>query len=141
MEPGHHPEHDQGRSVKPTDLARERRLRALDERARALLRHRPTLAARTLDYLNGRLTTMKKVTKPDTMLTMRVPSDLLARGDALVSKVAADTDVATTMGRVTRSSVLRLALLQGIKVLGTATTTHEATPATGAQTDASNLEN
>ncbi len=58
-----------------------------------------------------------KRTTSDAMLTMRVPADLLARGDALVPKVAADTDLATTMGRVTRSAVLRLALLEGVKTL------------------------
>jgi len=34
-----------------------------------------------------------------------------------MSAVAADLDTATTMGRVTRGAVLRLALLEGVKVL------------------------
>jgi len=36
---------------------------------------------------------------------------------ALLPKLAADLDTATTMGRVTRSAMLRLALLEGVKVL------------------------
>ncbi len=55
--------------------------------------------------------------KPDFMLSMRVPGDLLQRGDDLVERVAADAELAAVMGRVSRSAILRLALFQGMKVL------------------------
>ncbi len=51
------------------------------------------------------------------MLSMRLPRDVLQRGDALVRQIKADTDLVMTMGRVTRSGVFRLALLEGMKVL------------------------
>ena len=108
-----------------TNFARERRLRDLDAQAAALLEGNPELAARTRDYLNGKVSTMKRRTKKmqpalsdgERRLNLRVPVALLDRGDALVPVVAADAEMATTMGRVTRSSVLRRALLEGLKVL------------------------
>lgn len=113
-----------GRNTKPVDLARERRLRALDEQARALLTGRPDLQARFGAYLEGTGPTMapKKSTKAKTgtnevMLTFRVPPELVARVDALVTRLADDLDVAVTMGRLTRSGVMRLALMEGVKYL------------------------
>jgi hypothetical protein len=107
-----------------TNFARERRLRELDDQAAALLEGNPALAVRTRDYLNGRVSTMKRTKKQTTltahdserMLNLRVPTALLARGDALVRMVAADTELPTT-GRVTRSTVFRMALIEGLKVL------------------------
>jgi hypothetical protein len=46
-----------------------------------------------------------------------LPADLLQRIDALVPLVAGDTDIATLLGGVTRSAVVRYALLEGVKVL------------------------
>lgn len=50
-------------------------------------------------------------------IALRLPADLLARVDGLVDPVAADADTATLLGGVTRSAVLRYALLEGVKTL------------------------
>jgi hypothetical protein len=50
-------------------------------------------------------------------VTLRLPAELLERIDALVPKVAADSDVATMLGGVSKSAVIRYALLEGVKVL------------------------
>ena len=44
-------------------------------------------------------------------------SATMMRVDALVPSVADDSDVATMLGGVTRSAVLRYALLEGVKIL------------------------
>jgi len=53
----------------------------------------------------------------DSPVALRLPADLLQRIDALVPLVAGDTDIATLLGGVTRSAVVRYALLEGVKVL------------------------
>lgn len=55
----------------------------------------------------------------ETPLSLRIPVDLLERIDALVPKVAADSNVATMLGGVSRSAVVRYALIEGIKKLET----------------------
>lgn len=50
-------------------------------------------------------------------VTIRLPSDLLSRLDALVPHVASDSNTAAMLGGVTRSSVIRYALLEGVKRL------------------------
>jgi hypothetical protein len=50
-------------------------------------------------------------------VTLRLPAELLKRIDALVPQVAADSDVATMLGGVSRSAVIRYALLEGVKAL------------------------
>lgn len=42
---------------------------------------------------------------------------MLDRLDALVPVIAADSDAATLLGGVSRSSVTRLALVEGVRVL------------------------
>lgn len=49
-------------------------------------------------------------------VALRLPADLVERADALVNRVADDPQLAG-LGRVTRSSVLRLALAKGLDVL------------------------
>ncbi|MGD0947039.1 MAG: hypothetical protein ABSA52_06385 [Candidatus Binatia bacterium] len=50
-------------------------------------------------------------------VTLRLPADLLKGIDGLVPAVAADGDTATMLGGVSRSAVLRFALLEGVKSL------------------------
>jgi predicted transcriptional regulator len=58
---------------------------------------------------------------PDpTPLSIRVTADVLARLDALAAAIARDPETAATIsptGEVSRSFVVRLALLEGIKAL------------------------
>lgn len=53
----------------------------------------------------------------DAPVTLRLHRDLVEHLDALVPKVAADGNTATVLGGVSRSSVIRLALVEGVKVL------------------------
>ena len=52
----------------------------------------------------------------DVQIAIRVPEELVERADALVEAIAADPEL-SAFGRVTRSSVLRLALLRGLATL------------------------
>lgn len=102
----------------PTDLDRERRLRALDARAVALLADNPELAARLRALLaepdsEAPVTTKKKETAPT---PLRLTPELLARAEALVPVLSNVPSVAS-FGRVTRSTVLRLALYMGLEDL------------------------
>ena len=57
---------------------------------------------------------MGKVAGP--LLSVRVSPDLLKRADRLVTKVGRDSAV-NTIGRVTRSTVVKLALVRGLEAL------------------------
>ena len=57
---------------------------------------------------------MGKVAGP--LLSVRVAPDLLKRADRLIAKVSRDRAV-TTIGRVTRSTVIKLALVRGLGAL------------------------
>lgn len=48
---------------------------------------------------------------------MRLPVDLVARVDALLPAVARDSDTATLLGGVSRSALLRLVIVEGMRVL------------------------
>lgn len=50
-------------------------------------------------------------------VTLRLPVDLVARVDALLPAVARDSDTATLLGGVSRSAVLRLVIVEGMRVL------------------------
>jgi hypothetical protein len=52
----------------------------------------------------------------DVRLSLRVPRDLNRRVESLVPKIAKDRAVAT-FGKVTQSTVLKLALLRGLDAL------------------------
>lgn len=64
---------------------------------------------------------MKKRRKTERLtespVTLRLPTDLLKRIDALIPVVAADSDVATMLGGVSRSALFRYGLLEGVKTL------------------------
>jgi len=50
-------------------------------------------------------------------VTLRLPVDLVARIDALLPRIAGDSDTATLLGGVSRSSALRLVIVEGLRVL------------------------
>lgn len=52
-----------------------------------------------------------------TPLILRIPAEFVEHIDALVPMIAADSDVATMLGGVTRSAVVRYAPLEGVKSL------------------------
>ena len=51
------------------------------------------------------------------MPNVRVPKELLDRVDALVPRVLAKAELRVLLGRVSRASVVKLALVEGLKVL------------------------
>lgn len=53
----------------------------------------------------------------ETPVTLRLPVDLVARVDALLALVAQDSDTATLLGGVSRSAVLRLVIVEGMRML------------------------
>jgi len=54
----------------------------------------------------------------DTLLSMRLPADLVARLDALAEALQQDDRLrAVSGGKVSRSAALRLAMVEGIDVL------------------------
>lgn len=51
-----------------------------------------------------------------TIVTLRLPKSLLARADALIPRLRDDSDI-FVVGRLSRSVVLRLAVLRGLEVM------------------------
>lgn len=51
-----------------------------------------------------------------TPLSVRIPDELTRRLDRLIPRIAKDQNV-STMGRVSRSAVVKLALLRGVAAL------------------------
>jgi hypothetical protein len=59
---------------------------------------------------------LEALTMNETSITLRLPTDLLDRAEALVPRLEADPELAT-FGRVSRAAVLRLAFLRGLAIL------------------------
>lgn len=53
---------------------------------------------------------------PQTPINLRLPEAMVTRADALVPRVSAASELATAM-TITRSDVLRLAILRGLEAL------------------------
>ena len=103
-----------GRQAAPVaDLAFER----AKAEARALLAEHPELRGRTAAMLAGELDCpdLEKEPMPEKInpVTLRLPSDLLARVDAMVPEAHSLPDLAM-LTTVTRADVLRLALVKGL---------------------------
>jgi hypothetical protein len=60
---------------------------------------------------------MKAQRLGESPVTLRLPADIVGRIDALVPAVARDSDTATLLGGVSRSAVLRLVVVEGVRVL------------------------
>ncbi len=95
------------------DLPKERRIRGLMDELRNHLAQHPEIADRTVDLLNGDLPMGKK---RDGQLVIRVTDDLLQKLDEMVPIVERMPEVAN-LGRVSRSSVVRMALMEGLRVM------------------------
>ncbi len=110
-----------GKGGPPVDLARERRIRAALDELRALLDADPALAERTRAMLAGELPCPdleEKETMPnDAAINLRVPKDVLSRADALMPALAQDPMLQAAGRGVSRSVVLRLAVLRGLDSL------------------------
>jgi hypothetical protein len=96
------------------------RVRAAEDRLTAHLRQRPDLAARTAQFLAGN----PPVQMMETLMTepfeqpthLRLPRDVHARAAALVQGLAEDPEL-RALGRMSKTAVLRLAVLHGLEVL------------------------
>ncbi|GMV98825.1 MAG: hypothetical protein AMXMBFR83_31730 [Phycisphaerae bacterium] len=116
----------------PIDLAR---VRAAEERLAARLAANPALAERTAAMLTGELPcpdldeeeVRPMQTEALRNANVRLSDDALARAVALVPKVAVRSELAAA-GRVTRSDVLRLAVLRGLDALEAEYAGHPALP-------------
>lgn len=104
---------------KTGDLERARRLRALDAKARKLFANNPALSERTRRFLEGEIMPKAAPQNETILLTVRVPSGLPEEADGLIAPIAADPSNPIRFGRatVTRATVIRLALDEGLRVL------------------------
>jgi hypothetical protein len=96
------------------------RARAAEERLAARLRQQPDLAARTARLLDGNpsVETMETLmVEPFEKPTqLRLPREVLARAEALVPILAENPEL-RALGRLSKTAVLRLAVLHGLEVL------------------------
>jgi len=93
------------------DLARERRIRENLAELRRLLAEDPTRAGRFYAWLAEQ----EGDEMNEKAITLRLPADLLEQADALVPTIQAHGDFQAV--RVTRSTVIRLAMMRGIAAL------------------------
>jgi hypothetical protein len=102
----------------PEDIREHRRRRNLEE-LRSLLGGDPELRARYDAATQGRIPAPEALHMvKDTPISLRIPEAMLERADALVPLLGDDPELAMVVGgKVTRSTVLRVALLRGIKAL------------------------
>lgn len=115
----------------PVDLARAR---AAEERLAARVAANPALADRTAAMLAGDLPCpdldeqeAPPMRRSQTPVNVRLPDTMLARLDALAPLVGTAAELATVV-TVTRSDVLRLAVLKGLEQLEAEYAGHPALP-------------
>ncbi|MCZ7649606.1 MAG: ribbon-helix-helix domain-containing protein [Planctomycetota bacterium] len=119
----------------PVDLARAR---AAEERLAELLTEKPHLAERTAAMLAGDLPCpdlddeeeAPPMRRSQTPVNVRLPDTMLARLDALAPLVGTAAELAM-VDKVTRSDVLRLAVLKGLEQLEAEYAGHPALPGMG----------
>ena len=101
----------------PIDLAR---VRAAEARLAAQLRQHPELATRTAQFLAGdpSVETMERLmTEPlEKPTQLRLPREALERAETLIPLLAQHPEF-RALGRLSRATVLRLAVLHGLEVL------------------------
>jgi anti-sigma factor RsiW len=103
--------------ARPIDLAR---VRAVEARLTAHLQQRPELAERTARFLAGdpAIETMERLmTEPlEEPAHLRLPREVHTRAEALAQLLAEDPEL-RALGRMSKTAVLRLAVLHGLEVL------------------------
>jgi hypothetical protein len=101
----------------PIDLAR---VRAAEARLTAHLRRRPELAERTAQFLAGSpsIETMERLmTEPlEEPAHLRLPREVHRRAEALAQLLAEDPEL-RALGRMSKTAVLRLAVVHGLEVM------------------------
>jgi hypothetical protein len=94
--------------------------RAAEERLAGHLRQRPDLATRTARFLavNPSVQTMESLmTEPlEKPTQLRLPRDALERAETLIPLLAKHPEF-RALGRLSKATVLRLAVLHGLEVL------------------------
>ncbi len=77
----------------------------------------PHIAARTAAYLAGDLPGLEDpMTRNDVQIVLRLPQVIRDRADALIPLLESRQEIAA-LGKVTRSKVIRLALVKGLDAL------------------------
>ena len=103
--------------VTPIDLAR---IRAAEARLAAQLRQHPELATRTAHFLAGdpSVETLERLmTEPlEKPTQLRLPREALERAETLIPLLAQHPEF-RALGRLSRATVLRLAVLHGLEML------------------------
>jgi hypothetical protein len=111
--------------ARPIDLAR---VRAAEARLAAHLRRHPELATRTAHFLAGdpSVETMETLmTEPlEKPTQLRLPREALERAEALIPLLAKHAEF-RALGRLSKATVLRLAVLHGLEVLEHRVQPHE----------------
>jgi hypothetical protein len=101
----------------PVDLTR---VRAAEARLATQLRQHPELATRTAHFLAGNpsVETMENLmTEPlEKPTQLRLPREALERAETLIPLMAQHPEF-RALGRLSRATVLRLAVLHGLEVL------------------------
>ena len=72
---------------------------------------------RTLAWVRDQARLEILMAKDDGQTSLRLPAELLQRAEDLVPRLAADPNVTALVGRITRSTVIKLALARGLDQL------------------------
>jgi len=103
--------------ARPIDLAR---VRVIETRLTEHLRRQPELAERTARFLAGDppIKTMERLMteRLEEPTHLRLPREVHLRAEALAQLLAEDPEL-RAVGRVSKTAVLRLAVLHGLEVL------------------------
>ena len=97
----------------PVDLQKVRK--DIQEIEQILTEH-PEIRERTRAYLQGELEEGDSIMANETQVTIRLPQVILDEAENLVEIIGQDIDV-SAIADVSRSTVLRMALAEGLKVL------------------------
>ena len=94
------------------------RVRVLERQLHELVEAHPETADRTAAYFAGDLAGVPlEALVSDLGVPVKLPPDLVAMVDELLPAVEQDRDLSVLLGRVSRASVARLALLYGVQRL------------------------
>jgi hypothetical protein len=103
----------------PEDELRAYRVRTRLRELSDMLTNDPALRERFDAAVHGDLPAPEVLTMAnDTAISLRLPEVILQRADELIDAMARDAELATIVGgKVTRSTVIRVALLRGLRSL------------------------
>ena len=80
------------------------------------LKENPELRERTENFFAGRLKGAPLIERDKKALNLKVDKEIIERAEALIPRLKADPEL-SALGRISVSSIIRLAILRGIEVL------------------------